>query len=610
MKLPFFSRKKTEGKVETAETLPNLLAPETVEVDFHSVKIGDTFYRTFFVVSYPRFVSANWLSPLISFDHTLDISMFCYPVESKDVLSDIRRKIAEMEATIGSQVEEGKEIDPATNAALEDALSLQDELVKGVERFFQFGLYITVSAKSAEELETVSKRVVATLSSLLINVKSATLQMADGFKSTIPLGLDRLLVTRNMDTTSVATTFPFASSELTSNEGILYGINQHNGSLIIFDRFSLENANSLVLGKSGGGKSFLVKLEALRSLMLGTEIIIIDPESEYKTLCETVGGEYISFSGSTNTFINPFDISQTAEEGENVLSQKILSLHGLLKVIMGELSPQESALLDSALVATYEARGITQDPKSQTQTPPLMDDLYQKLKSMSEPEAKNLAIRIERFVKGSLAGLFNKQSTMNIKNPFTVFSLRELEEELRPIAMHIVLDFIWTRVRKDVRRRLLIVDEAWYLMKYEDSANFLFSIAKRARKYALGLTTITQDTEDFLTSEYGKAVVTNSSIQILLKQSPAAIDIVSKTFNLSQGERYLLLNSTVGQGLFFAGTNHVAIKVVAAPHEQSLVSSSLPKTPLEETQVAQMPPVSPPQNFTQPNTSSSTIPST
>lgn len=578
----FFTKRLEEFNRGLIE-IPDLVAPPLVEVDFTTIKIGKTFYRTLFVSGYPSFASPNWLSPLVSFEHTLDVAFFIYPVEAGDVLSDLKRKIAEMEATISSQMQEGKDIDPKARASLDDALRLQDELVRGGERFFQFGLYITIPADSKVELEAVTKQVRATLASLLIKTSPATLQMEDGFKTTMPLGIDKLYITRNMDTTSLATTFPFTSSELTSENGILYGINQHNGSLIIFDRFSLENANSLVLGKSGGGKSFLIKLEAIRSLMFGTELLIIDPENEYRSISEAVGGEYLSFKGREGKFINPFDLAIVVEEGENALSSKILSLLGLLKTIMGELAPQQEAVLDQALIAAYKNRGITQDPQTHKNTPPIMEDLYSVLLAIQTPDSQGLASRLERFVKGSLAGLFNKPTSIDITNPFTVFSLRDIEEVLRPMAMYIILDFIWTRVRKERKKRILIVDEAWHLMRHKDSANFLFSIAKRARKYSLGLTTITQDVEDFLATEYGRAIVTNSSIQILLKQSPASIELVGKTFNLSQGERYLLLNAGVGQGLFFAGSNHVAIGVVAADYEKELILQSPQVQPQTQT---------------------------
>lgn len=554
-------------------SIQDVIAPAAIDVDFNHLKIGDQYFRTLFVAGYPRFVSANWLAPLINFDHSLDIAMFIYPVEGKSILDDLRRKIAEMEAEIQTDIQRGKIIDPSTQAKLEDARSLQEQLVKGAERFFQFGLYVTVSANNLEELNQVSHEVASTLGSLMIISKPTALQMEDGFKATIPTCIDRLMITRNMDTTSLATTFPFTSSELTANEGILYGINEHNDSLIIFDRFSLENANSVIFGKSGGGKSYLVKLEALRSLMFGSEIVIIDPEAEYQPLTEVVGGEYISFGFGSKAKINPFDLSSVYVEGENELGLKILSLHSLFKVIMGKLTPTEEAILDRALILTYKMKGITPDPATQRKEPPLMEDLYKALNGMEEPAARGLADRIEKFVRGSFAGIFDQRSNVDIKNPFTVFSLKELEEALRPIAMFIILDYIWTKVKREMKKRILIVDEAWYLMKYPDSANFLYSIAKRARKYYLGLTTITQDVEDFLVSEHGKAIVQNSSIQILMKMSAAAIDKVAEIFYLSQGEKHLLLAADIGEGLFFAGPNHVAIRVVASPDEHKLITS-------------------------------------
>jgi conjugal transfer ATP-binding protein TraC len=554
-------------------SVQDVIAPGAIEIDFDHLKIGNKYFRTLFVAGYPRFVTANWLAPLINFDHSLDVAMYIYPVEGKSVLDELRRKIAEMEAEIQTDVQRGKIVDPATQAKLEDARTLQEQLVKGAERFFQFGLYITIPADSLEELNQVSKEIQSTLGSLLIISKHATLQMEDGFKATIPTMVDRLMITRNMDTTSLATTFPFTSSELTANEGIVYGINEHNDSLIIFDRFTLENANSVVFGKAGGGKSYMIKLEALRSLLFGTELIIIDPEAEYQTLTKAVGGEYITFGFSSQAKINPFDLTAVYEEGENELGLKILSLHSLFKVIMGKLSPTEEAVLDRALILTYKMKGITPDPNTQKKEPPLMEDLYKALRGMEEAEASTLADRIEKFVKGSFAGIFDQRSNIDIKNKFTVFSIRDLEDALRPIAMFIILDYIWTKIKKEMKKRILVVDEAWYLMQYPDSANFLYSIAKRARKYYLGLTTITQDVEDFLASEHGKAIVQNSSIQILMKMSPAAIDKVADVFYLSEGEKHLLLSADIGEGLFFAGPNHVAIRVVASKDEHRLITT-------------------------------------
>ena len=365
---------ETPKDLALCTTVKDLVAPPHILLEFNYFRIGNSYYRTYFVGSYPRFVTANWLSPLINFDHSLHISMFIYPVESKSTLDDLRRKIAEMEAELSTDMQRGRIVDPSTQAKLEDALALQDQLVKGAERFFQFALYTTIPAASSSELDQVSKQVVSTLGSLLISATPTILEHGLGFKTTIPTGTDHLLVTRNMDTTSLASTFPFTSSELTSNEGILYGLNEHNGSLVIFDRFSLENANSVVFAKAGAGKSYMVKLEALRSLMFGTDLIIIDPENEYKNLCAAVGGEYINFSFNSQNRINPFDLSPlTSTSEENELNLKVLSLHSMFKVIMGDLSPAERAYFFSQRAKQErhvqrggKRRGQRQPPDTQT----------------------------------------------------------------------------------------------------------------------------------------------------------------------------------------------------------------------------------------------------
>ena len=427
--------------------IKDLLAPSFVEVDFTHLKIDEKFYRTLYVVGYPRYVAANWLYSLITFDHPLYISMYIYPTESKSVLDELKRKIAEMEATIESDVKAGKVVDPTVQVALDDAFALQAELAKGSERFFQFGLYITIPADTKEELETITKEVDSSLSSILVIAKQAILEIEEGFKSTLPMFSDKLSVWRNMDTTSLATTFPFATASLTRNEGILYGINQHDGSLIIFDRFTLENANSVILGKSGGGKSFFVKLEALRLLMMDIDVIIIDPENEYRKLTETMGGEFVVFSTTSQYKINPFDLAKDHPEPDE-LSNKILALHSLMRVIMGDLTPAQDALLDRALVLTYREAGITQDPATFSNEAPLLEDLYKIFNGMETPEAKEMAGRLEKFVMGSAAGIFNQKSNFDIKNHFTVFGIRDLEENLRPVAMYIVLDYIWNTVRR------------------------------------------------------------------------------------------------------------------------------------------------------------------
>jgi conjugal transfer ATP-binding protein TraC len=555
-------------------SIQDIIAPEAIEVDFTYQKINSTYSRTLFVAGYPRSVPANWLSPLINFPHQINVSMFIYPADSGEILDNLKRKITEMEAEIQSDLRAGKISNINTEIKLEDARFIREELAKGSERFFQFGLYITIQAESKETLDRVTKNVQSTLGSLLIVSKKATLQMDEGFKTTLPMGVDKLMVTRNMDTTSLATTFPFTSSELTMETGIMYGINEHNESLVIFDRFKMENANMMVFARSGAGKSYTVKLEILRQLMFGTEVLILDPEHEYEDLAVAVGGEYINFTFGSGAKINPFDLANLYEEGENELGQKIISLHGLLKVMLGEMTPQQDALLDRALVAAYKAKGITPDPATQTNEPPLMEDVYKALIGMEDKEANDISARLEKYITGSFRGIFDQKSNINIHSHLTVFSVKEMEEEMRPIAMYIILDFIWTRIKKDLKKRLLIIDEAWYFMKHPDSASFIHSMVKRARKYYLGITTITQDVEDFLQSPYGKAIVSNSSIQFLMKQSTASVPVLAETFYLSQGERQLLVTADVGEGIFFAGQNHVALRVVSSQEEHEIITTN------------------------------------
>lgn len=576
----FFGNKKkstTNNNPQTTSTVANgtvsvadIIAPSFVEVDFNHIKIDERFYKTFYVVGYPRYVSANWLYGLITFDHPLYISMYVYPTESKNVLEELKRKIGEMEATIDNDIKDGRVVDPTVQVALDDALALQAELAKGAERFFQLGFYITIPADSKEQLDQLSKQVESVLASLLVVSRPATLEMEEGFKSTLPMFYDKLSVWRNMDSTSLAMTFPFSTASLTRNEGILYGVNQHDSSLIIFDRFTLENANSVILGKSGGGKSFMVKLEALRLLSMDVDVIIVDPENEYKKLAESVGGEFVEFSVKSQYKINPFDLVKDSKEPDE-LQNKILDLHSLMRVMMGDLTPSQDALLDRALVAVYSQKGITQDSSTFNNEAPLLEDLFKVFLGMETAESKELAGRLEKYVKGSAAGIFNERSNFDIKNKFTVFGIRDLEENLRPVAMYIVLDYIWNTIRRTRKKRILIVDEAWYLIKNKDSGAYLFNFAKRSRKYLLGLTTVTQDVEDFIATSEGRAIITNSSLQIILKQSTASADAITKTFFLTGGERHFLLAAGVGEGLFFAGQNHVGFKVIASDDEKSTI---------------------------------------
>ncbi len=575
-------------------SLRDLIAPPSLEIESGYFRIGKRFARTIFVYGYPRQIFTGWMSPIINLDEVLDLSINIYPVESAVVLNNLKRKVGQLEADFTINQEKGRVRDPGLEAAIQDAEELRDKLQVGEERFFRFGLYVTMYAGTLEELNQVQRKIEGIFGQSLIYTKPATLQMEQGFNSSLPLGADQLQVSRNMDTGSLSTSFPFTSAELSRNEGVLYGLNRHNNGLVLFDRFSLENANMVVFAKSGGGKSFAVKLEAVRSLMLGVEILIIDPENEYQTLCDAVGGSYLRLSLASATRLNPFDLPHVldSEDADNALRANIITLHGLLRLMMGgaqaqamgaatggmvssanALSPAEDADLDVAIINTYARAGITNDPLTHGATPPTMNDLYNTLVSMTG-NGPALAQRLRKYTTGTFSGIFSQQSNVDINNKFVVFNIRDLEDELRPVAMYIVLNYIWNRVKSDKRKRILIVDEAWQLMKYDDSANFMFSIAKRARKYYLGLTTISQDVEDFLSSRLGRAVVSNSSLQLLLKQAPSAVDLIADTFKLTDEEKKRLTQFPVGEGLFFAGLNHIIIRILASQTESQLISTN------------------------------------
>jgi conjugal transfer ATP-binding protein TraC len=561
-------------------SVSDIIAPASFVVSPNSLQVGSQFTKTLFVFTYPRFLESNWLSPVINFDITMDIGMYIHPLESKDVMSQLKSQVGKLESTMEIQSEKGSPRDPELETAIGDVESLRDVLQRGEVRLFQYGLYFTLYAQSAEELKTITDQVESSLGGMLIYTKQSVFQMEQGFTSTLPLMSDGLNVLRNLDTASMSSTFPFTSSELTQDDGILYGINRHNNSLIIFDRFTLENANTIVLAKSGSGKSYFVKLKALRYLMMGTDVIVIDPENEYKSLCEAVGGSYLEISLNSDKRINPFDLPVNKNEsGEDVLRSNIASLHGLVNLMAGGLTPEEDAVVDKALYEAYALKDITVDPASQTNQPPLLQDFYNILANMEGTQS--LRAKLSKYVEGTFANLYNQPTNFELNPGFVVFSVRDLEEQLRPIAIYTVLDYIWTKVRMDLKKRLMIVDEAWWMMQYEDSAKFLHGLAKRARKYYLGLTIISQDVEDFLGNRYGKAVVANSSLQILMKQSTASIDIVSEIFNLTEGEKYLLLESDVGEGLFFAGLNHVAFKAIASYTEDQIITTD-PKQLLGE----------------------------
>ena len=568
-------------------TLRDLISPSSIEIHSSYFRLGTKYGRTVYVYGYPRTLYTGWLSPLINIDEVLDISMYIYPVDTTIVMKNLRKKVTQLEADISLNAEKGRIRNPETDAAIQDAEELRDALQVGSEKFFRFGLYVTIWAESLDELNFVQHKIETIFGQQMVFSKVASSQQEQGMNTTMPMCTDQLQIRRNMNTGAISTSFPFTSADLTQERGILYGINMHNNGLVIFDRFSLENANMVVFAKSGAGKSFTVKLEALRSMMLGAEILIIDPENEYQKLCDAVGGSYVRLSLNSDVRINPFDLPKVidSEDASDALRANLVTLHGLFRLMLGgtqisangqpisALSPNEEADLDQALIDTYARAGITSDPLTHQSTPPTIINLYDTLLHMGGT-GPQLAQRLRKYTTGTFAGIFSQQSNVNINNQMVVFNIRDLEDELRPVAMYIVLSHIWNIVRADQRKRLLLVDEAWQLMKYDDSANFLFSLAKRARKYFLGLTTITQDVEDFMSSKMGRAIVHNSSLQLLLKQSSAAVDVLSDVFKLTEEEKKRLSNFPVGQGLFFAGQNHVHIQVIASETEEGLITTN------------------------------------
>ena len=559
-------------------TLRDLISPSSIEIHSDYFRLGTKYGRTIYIYGYPRMLYTGWLSSIINIDEVIDVSMFIYPVDTSVIMKNLTKKVTQLEASMNINSEKGKVRDPELEAAISDAEDLRDQLQVGAEKFFRYGLYVTIYADSLDELQFVQHKIENILGQQMVFSKVASSQQEQGMNSTMPQCSDQLQIRRNMNTGAISTIFPFTSADLTQEKGILYGVNMHNNGLVIFDRFTLENANMVVFAKSGAGKSFTVKLEALRSMMVGTEIIIIDPENEYQKLCDAVGGAYVRLSLNSDVRINPFDLPKIVdtEDANDALRANLVTLHGLFRLMLGNgvgLSPTEEADLDQALIDTYARAGITNDPLTHTAIPPTIMNLFDTLLHMGG-SGPSLAQRLRKYTTGSFAGIFSQQSNIDINNQMAVFNIRDLEDELRPVAMYIVLSHIWNIVRAQQKRRLLLVDEAWQLMKYEDSANFLFSLAKRARKYYLGLTTITQDVEDFMSSKMGRAIVANSSMQLLLKQSASAVDVLSDVFKLTDEERKRLSNFPVGQGLFFAGQNHVHVQIVASNTEEDLITTN------------------------------------
>lgn len=562
-------------------TVRDLIAPASMEIKPDYLKLGDVYVRTLFVLTYPRYISIGWFSPIVNFNLTLDIAMFFYPVKTEIVLKQLRNKVGNLEAQIVGDADRGMPRDPAAETALRDIEMLRDNLTEGSEKFFQFALYITTYAQNPDELNKISADIEALLGTKLTYSKKVFFQAEQGFNSTLPLGNDELMITFNMNSSPIASSFPFTSAELTSDDGVLYGVNRHNNSLIIFDRFLLQNANMVVFATAGAGKSYAIKLEILRSLMMGTDVIVIDPEMEYKYLSDAVGGTYINVSLASDAKINPFDLPRPVGEemtAEDIIRSAVIIVKGLLRIMVGRkatgvepLTAEEDAILDRAIIEAYAKKDITPASDLRLVEPPIMQDLIEVLEGMEG--ANELVIRLRKFTEGTFSGLFNQPTNVEMKNQFVVFSVRDLEDELRPMAIYSIVNYIWNVVRSEKKKRIMVIDEAWWMMQHEDSAKFIYTLVKRCRKYYLGVTTISQDVNDFLTSQYGQAIVNNSALQILMKQSPSAIDLVQKVFLLTAGERQRLLEASVGEGIFFAGNKHAAIRVYASYTENQLITS-------------------------------------
>ena len=553
--------------------LKDIIAPSAIKVTPRDISLGDKIARTFFVISYPRFLTESWFAPIINLDKIFDVSIYIHPIDTAQILRTFQKKVAEVQSQIHMREEKGLVRDPMLDTAYQDLEQLRDQLQQAQEKIFDVGLYFTIYGSTNDELDKIESEIKSILESKLVYVKPALFQQEQGFRSVLPFGTDELNVNSKLNSSPLSSVFPFISFDLTSDKGILYGVNRHNSSLILFDRFSLENYNSVTFAKAGSGKSYFTKLEILRSLMFDIDVIVIDPEKEYEYLSEATGGRYFNISLNSEHHINPFDLPVPKEDESpaDVLRANIINLVGLFRIMLGGLSPEEDSVIDQAISQTYALKDITPESDFTSIEPPLLSDFELVLAGMEG--GTSLVQRLEKYTKGTWAGFINRPSNVDINKKFIVFSLRDMEDELKPVAMYIVMHYIWNAIRQKLKKRILVIDEAWWMMKSEDTASFLLGLAKRCRKYYLGLSTITQDVEDFLKSPYGLPIITNSSIQVLLKQSPSSIDIVQHTFNLTDEEKYLLLESDVGEGIFFAGMKHVAIKVIASYTEDQIITS-------------------------------------
>ncbi len=553
--------------------LKDIIAPSALKITPKTLNLGEKLVRSFFVMSYPKYLSDSWFSPIINLDKAFDISIFIHPIDTATVLHEFQKKVAEVQGQIQEREEKGLVRDPQLEAAYQNLENLRDNLQQAQEKLFDVGIYVSVYGDSEDELNRIESEIKSTLESALVFIKPSLFQQEQGFRSAIPVSTDEMGVHSKLNSAPLSSIFPFISFDLTSDKGILYGINKHNSSLVLFDRFSLENYNSVTFAKAGAGKSYATKLEILRSLMFDIDVIVLDPEREYEYLAETTGGRYFNISLTSENHINPFDlpIPREDESGADVLRSHIINLVGLFRIMLGGLTQEEDSIIDRAITETYALKDITPESNFAAVEPPLMSDFELVLAGMEGGES--LVQRLTKYTKGTWAGFIDRPSNLDINKKFVVFSLRDMEDELKPVAMYIVMHYIWNAIRKELKKRLLVIDEAWWMMKSEDTASFLYGLAKRGRKYYLGMSTITQDVEDFLKSPYGLPIITNSSMQFMMKQSPSSIDVVQRTFNLTDEEKYLLLESAVGEGIFFAGTKHVALQVVSSETESRIITS-------------------------------------
>ena len=573
---PDSNDKPNDGSVDLSGallTLEDVVAPSGIEISTKTVNLSGTLARSFYVVSYPKYLNDGWLEAVLNLEKEVDVSVIIHPIDTSDTLRNLEKKVAEVQSQINMRAEQGMVRDPQLEAAWKNIEDLRDKLQQAEERLFDVGLYITVYADDELALNKMESELRSLLLARLINLKPALFQQEQALLSVLPFVSDKLLVHNKFNSSPLSSFFPFTSFDLTSDDGILFGINRHNSSLVLFDRFKLTNYNSVTFAVSGAGKSYMTKLEILRSLMFGTEVIVIDPEHEYEYLAEATGGRFFDISLSSPYHINPFDLPapQEDENPGNVLRSHIIELLGLFRLMFGGLTSEEEAIIDQAIIETYALKDITGNNDYTNMEPPLLSDFEMVLAGMEG--SASLISRLQKYTSGTWSGFMNEPTNVNINQKFVVFSLRDMEDELKTIAMYTITNHIWSMVRRRLAKRLLVIDEAWWMMKSEDTASFLFMLAKRGRKYYLGLSTITQDVGDFLRSPYGLPMITNSSLQMLMKQSPTAIDSVQHTFNLTEEEKFLLLESNVGEGIFFAGLKHVAIKVIASYTEDQIITS-------------------------------------